>query len=74
MIVGCSFDGDWDDRLKWEQHDVYGKALGIIVRGCRDHLNLAILLLQVQWPEGWESIPSIDHRTLQDTHDILAAA
>jgi hypothetical protein len=73
MIVGDFFDGDWDHRLKWEQHDVYNDALRIIVRGCRDHAELAIALLQAQWPEGWESTRSVDHRTLQGAHDILAA-
>jgi hypothetical protein len=74
MIVGQFYDGDWDDRLKWEQHDVYGDALGIIVSVCRNHVKLACALLQAPWPEQWESNFRFDHRTLQDVHDILAAA
>ena len=39
MWVFTGFDGDDDDEVAWKQHDVYGDALGIIVRtfnGLRD--------------------------------------
>lgn len=73
MIVGASFEGDWDDVLKWKQHDVYGNALGIIVATCREHVSRAASLLEVERPRQWETDVQIDHRTLQDAHDILAA-
>lgn len=73
MIVGASFEGDWDDVLKWKQHDVYGDALGIIVATCREHVARAASLLEVERPRQWETDAQVDHRVLQDAHDILAA-
>ena len=73
MIVGTYFDGDGDSdsHVQWLQHDVYGEALGIISRTCQEHMRTAHALLD-NW-EGWELIESLDHRTLQDAHDLLAA-
>ena len=73
MIVGVFFEDDWDHALKWKQHDVYGNALGIIVATCREHVARAASLLEVERPGQWETDVQIDHRTLQDAHDILAA-
>ena len=53
MIVGRSFDGDDDDRTKWDQHDVYPRALSIIVDGCRAHVRFAVNLLEVSFPGLW---------------------
>ena len=55
MIVGRSFDGDDDDRTKWDQHDVYPRALSIIVDGCRAHVRFAVNLLEVSFPARWQS-------------------
>ena len=73
MIVACYFDGDDDAKTAWEQHDVYWDALRLIVERCRDHVNFAIILLELQWPERWATDFSCDHRTLQRAHDLLAA-
>ena len=56
----------------WLQHDVYDKALGIITGTCLETTNFAHRILDY-W-EGWESIVSFDHRTLQLAHDKIAAA
>ncbi len=74
MIVGVFFEDDRDDALKWKQHDVYADALRIIVGTCREHVAFATSLRQVGWPEQWQTELHFDHRTLQDAHDILAAA
>lgn len=74
MIVGNYFDGDEDRTTAWAQHDVYGKALDIIVTGCREHVTFAIDLLGLQWPKQWTTDFRYDHRTLQGAHDLLAAA
>ncbi|NOG74057.1 hypothetical protein [Roseicella sp. DB1501] len=73
MIVGYVFEGDSDKATKWEQHDVYGRALQIIAAGCREHVRLAVALLQTEWPARWVADGAFDHRTLQDAHDTLAA-
>ena len=74
MIVSSLFRDDVDDRTKWAQHDVYDASLSIIVHGCIRHVQAAAALLEVGWPPAWSSDPIYDHRTLQDTHDVLAAA
>lgn len=74
MIVGSLFRDDVDDRTKWEQHDLYHASLSIIVHGCIRHVQAAAALLEVGWPPARPSDPTYDHRTLQDAHDILAAA
>lgn len=74
MNVGCSFRDDVDDRTKWAQHDVYSPSLAIIVQGCIRHAQAAAALLEAEWPPAWPSDPTYDYRTLQDAHDILAAA
>lgn len=73
MIVAPRFDGDTDDVTMGAQHEVYHKALRIIIDGCRDMTERAATLLGVDWPEGWTRASPVDHRTLQDTHDVLAA-
>ena len=74
MIVGPLFDGDGhiDDRVMWRQHDVYYRALGIITNTCQEYLRLAHRLIG-DLSTGWELISSYDHRTLQNSHDVLAA-
>jgi len=74
MIVGYSFDGDTDDKTKWEQHDVYSRALTTIVSGCEQHARQAAAILQTELPPRWTLGPTFDHRILQDAHDLLAAA
>ncbi len=76
MIVSERFKGDAID-FQWAQHDQYGKAIGIILEGCRKHYlhhleqfkdeseNETMLALK--------NISSLDHRVLQSFHDHLAA-
>jgi hypothetical protein len=71
MIVGDYFDGDDDTTTAWAQHDVYGEALDIIVKRCREHVTFAPGL---QWPNRCATDFRYDHRTLQVAHDLLAAA
>ena len=75
MIVGSRFveDGEVDNYVMWRQHDVYYPALHIIVDTCQEYIRLAYSLISDP-DKNWESIESYDHRTLQDSHDILAAA
>jgi hypothetical protein len=73
MIVGYLFDGDHDDHAKWEQHDAYREALAAIVSICREHVTMAVNLLQVDWPARWPREDQLDHQALQDAHDLLAA-
>ncbi len=74
MIVGPLFDGDGyvDGHVMWRQHDVYHRALGIITNTCQEYARLAHSLISDP-SIGWEFINSYDHRTLQKSHDIMAA-
>ena len=74
MIVGSRFEGDGhiDTYVMWRQHDVYHRALGIITNTCQEYVQLAHSLIGDP-SRGWEFINSYDHRTLQHSHDILAA-
>jgi hypothetical protein len=73
MSVRSLFDGDDDLQTAWEQHDVYGEALGVILRECRHFISLASDLLDTQKPIPGIGDLKVDHRTLQEAHDILAA-
>ncbi len=73
MIVSERFDGDKTD-FQWAQHDQYGKAMGIILGGCRKHY----LARFEADPENeivaaLKNLHSFDHRVLQDFHDQMAA-
>ncbi len=74
MIVGRRFDGDGDidAYVKRRQRDVYWQALGIITDTCQRFAELAHDLIGDP-SEGWDFIESYDHRTLKQSHDILAA-
>lgn len=74
MIVGTFYEGDDDLTLAWMQHDVYGTALGVIMEGSNRYANFAKTLLDQPLPQGWGTVSSCDHRTLQGAHDLLAAA
>ena len=72
MLVCEMFEGD-DTDLAWAQHDVYSQALRLIVDGNRSHFLNACTIAggdRGRWPDNL----SIDHRTLQDAHDVAAAA
>ena len=64
-------DGECDSFVMWRQHDVYESALRIIVPTCQEYERFARAMLDVG--TGHECVTSVDHRTLQDAHDLLAA-
>jgi hypothetical protein len=72
MIIAPRYHGDEAIPAMQQQHDAYGAALQIIVGGIQDHERSAAHILgQPPLPD----LPSqFDHRTLQDAHDLLAAA
>ena len=73
MLLGAYFDGDDDAEVALKQHDVYGVALGIIVRTCNLFaLRARALLADTDHPD-WGTVDEFDHRTLQGAHDLLAA-
>ena len=76
MIVGKYFDGDDDAFVAWRQHDVYYQALGIMVGTCIRYASFARKLLRDEAHEDWGRVRAdgYDHRTMQWTHDLLAAA
>ena len=74
MIVAPKFDGDEGMDTAWRQHDVYGEALRIIVTTCNKHARFARRLLDDERHPEWGVVDGFDHRTLQNAHDLLAAA
>lgn len=74
MIVGRRFDGDGhtDKWVMRQQRDVYGLALHIITDTCQEYAQLAHKLIGDPSEDYW-FIYEYDHRTLQHSHDILAA-
>ena len=73
MIVGEYFPDD-DLTIGWLQHDVYGQALGIIVNKCNHYTRFAKAVLEPEGYSSWGTVGTFDHRTLQEAHDLLAAA
>jgi hypothetical protein len=71
MWVAEEFEGDpiW---FAWKQHDSYPTALGVILNGVRKQYLAACCILAVQPSNIGERLA--DHRALQRSHDILAAA
>ena len=74
MIVGCFFEGDTDDEVALKQHDVYHRALRIILETCNQHARFARAVLSDTNHPEWGTVEEFDHRTIQDAHDLLAAA
>ena len=74
VIVGSRFrgDGNVDSYVMWRQHDVYHEALGIIAGICQEYIRWAYRLIGNAEKSG-KFIDSFDHRTLQASHDVLAA-
>ena len=70
-----NFPGDEDKRLFDMQHSCYSKALWMIVEAARERFVDAESVL---WCSSSISVQvhelrSIDHRTVQDIHDLIAA-
>ena len=74
MWVCSKYRGDTDSVAMWEQHDVYVRALRVIVDGGVTHMIRAARLLGQSVPARWLMPTDLDHRTVQEAHDILAAA
>jgi hypothetical protein len=73
VIVAPLFEGDADEGLMAMQHDSYHSAISRLLDA---HNRFAHFIAAVTG-DGvftWAAITSCDHRTLQDAHDILAAA
>ncbi|MXO87103.1 hypothetical protein GRI38_13805 [Altererythrobacter aurantiacus] len=74
MIICDQFEGD-SMLLAKKQHEVYYDALGILIGGCRTHFERACLIAGIAVEQSrWPAPTNIDHRTIQDAHDILAGA
>jgi hypothetical protein len=74
MLVTPKFDGDNDQALQWAQHDVYGRALNVILHEAKQRLTEAEALLGTSSELGAAvSLGRFDHHVLQDAHDLLAA-
>lgn len=75
MIVGSRFHGDlqFGAHVMFKQHEAYYHALNTIVRICQEYGQLAYIVVKGH-SNHWEFVESFDHRSLQDAHDLLAAA
>ena len=74
MWISPRFDRDVDMEVARIQHGVYPHALSIIVSKCKLYAEFARSLLDDADHPEWDTIESFDHRTLQNAHDLLAAA
>lgn len=79
MIVGSRFDGDHNDVLMWAQHDVYDAIMAHMFLAALEYYDAHI---EHAWtgPEHvyaarrrWEQQTGLDHRCLQEAHDLVAA-
>lgn len=76
MIVGTSYPSDDNEQLKHVQHEMYWQLVPQLFATARAELLRAdeILDTKVLIAEKVRSIKHLDHRVLQDAHDIMAAA
>ncbi|NDB68818.1 MAG: hypothetical protein EB015_12595 [Methylocystaceae bacterium] len=74
MIVGNYFAGDENYDLKIVQHDIYYRAIGLMITSCNNIAEYAAKPDYVLSSEDWGKIDKCDHRTIQFAHDLLAAA
>ncbi len=77
MIIAGKFNGDNWLELQRAQHQVYGEALNILRYENEKSYKAATFILMVDEDPIYDSIFSlrhpIDHRTMQDAHDHMAA-
>ena len=73
MILAPLFSGDDDTRAMNMQHDCYGLALGVVIEECNRLIRFARIGMDDQNHVAWGNFTRCDHRTLQASHDILAA-
>ncbi|MGB3408800.1 MAG: hypothetical protein WBA67_15050 [Jannaschia sp.] len=74
MICAPAFDDDDADDLRTVQEDVYGTALRVIVTLCNSASGRFRPDPEETRPTDWGKVERFDHRTLQNAHDLLAAA
>ena len=75
MWCYANFPGDEDKRLFDMQMEAYGEALWIIVNAARERYFDAEAVLRSHSSMSIQvrQLVSIDHRTVQDVHDLIAA-
>lgn len=75
MFVGSRFTGDTNKVLMKIQSDMYGELLGFLYGYPRERYLSVCRLVQSNTELGTrvEAETSFDHRTLQGTHDHIAA-
>lgn len=75
MICVPNFPGDDDQRLFHMQHDAYSPALWTIVNAAKERFLEAEKVLRCSPTMGVavRQLNSIDHRTVQNMHDLIAA-
>lgn len=76
MIICRTYLSDDNELLKYAQHDSYMQNIGALFHGARAALVYAdsIMGTELLIVEKAKAIDQIDHRVLQDAHDIIAAA
>ena len=82
MITSPLFKGDNDEEVQWQQRSVYRNALRTIVSECNRHARFARAILPPairavlhdSQHADWGKAEKFDPRTLQNAHDLLAAA
>jgi hypothetical protein len=73
MIVGTYFTDDANYDLKIKQHDIYYRAIGLMITSCNNIAECAPVPDYLAPCENWGKIDKCDHRTIQFAHDLLAA-
>ena len=76
MIITEVFENDQNKFLKKVEHDEYGQSIGRIFEAARSefiHAD-AVLNAKLLMAEELRAVTTFDHRVLQDSHDIIAAA
>lgn len=76
MIVFNVYEHDTNEVLKLAQHDCYGGKVAHMFAQAQRRFIQADMILQTNLPiiKEIHPIDRIDHRVLQDAHDIIAAA
>lgn len=76
MIIFNIYHGDTNEILKLVQHDCYMCKVSFIFEQAKRRFIQADAIIQSNLPiiKDLRAIEKIDHRVLQDAHDIIAAA
>lgn len=75
VIIGTYFKGDNNEHVKDLQHDHYGDLISALFTHCRDEYIRACVIIdnRTELYGLLKKKGSIDHRTLQLVHDLIAA-